>query len=77
MIPLCPECLMAYSLIRNEMIREGRSLPYNEGENEPVLIQKFNDSSVSEKEFYSILKSYDQSSEDFKLLKLSIFKLEL
>ena len=76
LIRLCPECLMAYSLIRNEMIREGRSLPYNEGENEPVLIQKFNDSSVSEKEFYSILKGYDQSCEDFKHLKLSIFKLD-
>lgn len=77
LIRICPECLMAYSLIRNEMIREGNKLPCDETENEPILIQKFNDSLVSEKEFYSILKNYNQSSEDFKLLKISIFKLEL
>ena len=76
LIRICPECLTAYSLIRKEMIRESKKIQNDSAENELMLIQKFNDSSVSEKEFYSILKGCKQSTEEFKCLKRSIFKLE-
>ena len=74
LIDICPECIEAYVLIRKEAIKNGLSID-NEGDENNVFIQLFNDNSVSDQEFEGMVAASDLDSRDFTKFKRKIKRL--
>lgn len=73
LINLCPECLDAYVMLREEAIKKNMLLESNEKE-ESKLIRSFNDPSVQSDDFAKLLAHERQDSKDFLMMKKKINK---
>ena len=77
LIDVCPECISAYLMLRDEMLDDGITLEEREDEQNAELITAFNDETVSDAEFKQKLVEADKSSRAFIKLKRRIHKVEL
>lgn len=68
LIKTCPNCLSAYSFIRNEMFRENRLLMGGNSV-ESQLIDSFDNHSIDNHQFSKMLKLTDTNSVEFKTFK--------
>ncbi|GEM_PF-5188083 len=68
LIKTCPNCLSAYSFIRNEMFRENRLLMGGNSV-ESQLIDSFDNHSIDNHQFSEMLKLTDTNSDEFKTFK--------
>lgn len=76
LIKLCPECLIAYSLIRNDVHRMGKVIEPVHEYLTSIFFKKFNNVDVEERDFLALLKRTKQSSEAFKSFRRAIMKFE-
>lgn len=76
LIKLCPECLIAYSLIRNDVHRMGKVIEPAHEYLTSIFFKKFNNVDVEERDFLALLKRTKQSSEAFKSFRRAIMKFE-
>lgn len=73
LIKLCPECLQAYLLLRNELLRNEISIS-DEDEEVPAIVEDFDNKSIDNNEFLKRLSENGKSTSEIKTLKQIIFK---
>lgn len=74
LLKICPDCVKAYSFIRNECMQKGLKLS---GEDLPAspLVKSFDNISLNESEFNLVLQNVDMKSEEFKHFKKELLKI--
>jgi hypothetical protein len=75
LISLCPECIDAYCLLREESIRNGKFLEVSEDEENTSMILVFNDITISDEDFRKLFAKADSSGKEFSKLRRRIIKL--
>lgn len=73
LLKICPNCLQAYILIRNEMRRNCKVL-LEDNDQEQGLIKNFDDTSVDNQNFFELMLQTDMNSVDFKSFKRHILR---
>lgn len=68
LIRICPNCFIAYTLLRNELHREGVSICHGT-EDVPELAEPFDNTNISDREFLQKLSEYSSTSAEIKSLK--------
>lgn len=72
LIKICPECLRAYEMMR----KSGKMIPnIKEGESNEFVLA-FNDASVTDNSFYSMLKDVDLESKEFLRFKRLVCRID-
>lgn len=69
LIKICPECLLAYSFIRQEMHRNNIFIDLSDKEKDVDLVAAFNDKTISEDELLKKLKETGMKGNTFTKLK--------
>ncbi len=72
LIKICPECLRAYEMMR----RSGKIIPNIKEEEGNEFVLTFNDASVSDDSFNSMLKNADLESKDFLRFKRLVCRID-
>lgn len=74
LLKICPGCVRAYSFMRNEILKNGKTL-CDEEISESELINSFDNTEIDELSFNSILQDIDMKSESFKQFKKALLKI--
>lgn len=74
LIKICPSCTRAYSFMRNDIIKKGKTISV---ENIPIseLISNFDNKDLNESDFNSMLQDIDMKSEAFRQFKKELLKI--
>lgn len=72
LIKICPECLRAYEMMR----KSGKIIPNIKEEEGNEFVLTFNDASVSDDSFNSMLKNADLESKDFLRFKRLVCRID-
>lgn len=72
LIKICPECLRAYEMMR----KSGKIIPNIKKEEGNEFVLTFNDASVSDDSFNSMLKNADLESKDFLRFKRLVCRID-
>lgn len=74
LLKICPNSTRAYSFMRNEMLKSGKTLS---GDDTPEsdLIKSFDNTELDEFDFNSLLKGIDMKSDIFRQFKKALFKI--
>lgn len=68
LIRICPNCFIAYTLLRNELHREGVSI-CQDTEDVPKLAEQFDNTKISDREFLQKMSEYSSTSAEIKSLR--------
>ena len=77
LIKNCPECLLAFVLLRKCIFKEDANLEVNDDEGNAELIKAFNNRELSDGDFMSLLKNCDLKSKDFLKMQRKASKFSL
>ena len=77
LIKNCPECLLAFVLLRKSIFKEDANLEVNDDEGNAELIKAFNNRELSDGDFMSLLKNCDLKSKDFLKMQRKASKFSL
>ncbi len=74
LIRICPNCVRAYSFMRNDVIKKGLTLSGEEF-SDSELISNFYNIDLNESDFNSLLQDVDMKSAAFRLFKKELLKI--
>ena len=77
LIKNCPECLLAFVLLRKCIFKEDANLEVNDDEGNAELIKAFNNRELSDGDFMSLLKNCDLKSKAFLKMQRKASKFSL
>lgn len=77
LISICPECIDAYCLLREDIVKNGKMLEVSEEEESASLIASFNDASISNDDFRSMLAKTDISGKECSKLRRKIRRITI
>lgn len=72
LIKLCPECVAAYTMLRNDVLKENKFIEVKEEEENINLILAFNDSNIDNVTFEKMLSTEKKTDKAFSKLKRRI-----
>ena len=75
LIKLCPECIAAYTMLRNGALKEDKFIEVGEEEENVSLILAFNDSNIDSETFEAMLLDSSKTCKEFQKLKRRITKI--
>ena len=75
LIKLCPECIAAYTMLRNGALKEDKFIEVGEEEEYVSLILAFNDSNIDSETFEAMLLDSSKTCKEFQKLKRRITKI--
>lgn len=72
LIKLCPECVAAYTMLRNDVLKENKFIEVKEEEENINLILAFNDPNIDNETFEKMLSTENKADKAFSKLKRRI-----
>ena len=75
LIKLCPECIAAYTMLRNGALKENKFIEVEEEEENVSLILAFNNPNIDSETFEAMILDSSKSSKEFQKLKRRIAKI--
>ena len=77
LLKLVPGYLPAFSMIRKEAIANGITIEKDDAEDENVLVNAFNDATVTDGDFKNMLENSDRNTASFRHLSQKIRKIKI
>lgn len=75
LIKLCPECIAAYTMLRNGALKENKFIEVEDEEENVSLILAFNNPNIDSETFEAMILDSSKSSKEFQKLKRRIAKI--
>ena len=75
LIKLCPECIAAYTMLRNDVLKENKYIEVEEEEENIGLVLAFNNPTMDAETFEKVLLEIDKSSKEFQKFKRKVAKI--
>ena len=75
LIKLCPECIAAYTMLRNDVLKENKYIEVEEEEENIGLVLAFNNPTMNAETFEKVLLEIDKSSKEFQKFKRKVAKI--
>ena len=75
LIKLCPECIAAYTMLRNDVLKENKFIEVEEEEDNIGLVLAFNNPTMNAETFEKVLLEIDKSSKEFQKFKRKVAKI--
>ena len=75
LIKLCPECIAAYTMLRNDVLKENKFIEVEEEEDNIGLVLAFNNTTMDTETFEKVLLEIDKSSKEFQKFKRKVAKI--
>ena len=75
LIKLCPECIAAYTMLRNDVLKENKFIEVEEEEENIGLVLAFNNPTMNAETFEKVLLEIDKSSKEFQKFKRKVAKI--
>lgn len=75
LIKLCPECIAAYTMLRNGSLKENKFIEVEDEEENASLILAFNNSGIDSETFEAMLLDSNKTSKEFQKLKRRVAKI--
>ena len=75
LIKLCPECIAAYTMLRNDVLKENKFIEVEEEEDNIGLVLAFNNPTMDTETFEKVLLEIDKSSKEFQKFKRKVAKI--
>lgn len=75
LIKLCPECIAAYTMLRNGALKENKLIEVEEEEENVSLILAFNNPNIDSETFEAMILDSSKTSKEFQKLKRRIAKI--
>ena len=75
LIKLCPECIVAYTMLRNGALKENKFIEVEDEEENVSLILAFNNPNIDSETFEAMILDSSKSSKEFQKLKRRIAKI--
>ena len=75
LIKLCPECIAAYTMLRNDVLKENKFIEVEEEEDNIGLVLVFNNPTMDTETFEKVLLEIDKSSKEFQKFKRKVAKI--
>ena len=72
---MCPECIAAYTMLRNDVLKENKYIEVKEEEENIGLILAFNNPTIDTETFEKVLFEIDKSSKEFQKFKRKVAKI--
>lgn len=76
LLKICPRCYEAIVIVREELLRNGRSLETDDCIDYGELVEMFNNKEVTDADFMAALKAAEPEGRDVKMLMFQIRNLE-
>ena len=75
LIKLCPECMAAYTMLRNDVLKQNKFIEVKEEEENVNLILAFNDPNIDNETFEKMLSTENKADKAFSKLKRRISQI--
>ena len=75
LIKLCPECMAAYTMLRNDVLKQNKFIEVKEEEENINLILAFNDPNIDNETFEKMLSTENKADKAFSKLKRRISQI--